>query len=136
MDLSGSQPEGAALFPLCLWAAHAQPVHLTEELCKLIPYWAGIMPLTMRHPRRRVCGLHDRQPLFRKIPQIEHLVDRLGGANALITQLPQCSDSCWLFQILQRLPLEVPGVVGGRKTPCSCCSSDPNQQAKLFWVAM
>ena len=57
-----------ALFPLRLWAAHADRARLIEELCMLILYWGGIKDLSVRHPRRRVVA---QSSLPRRISRVE-----------------------------------------------------------------
>ena len=60
--------DGGALFPLRLWAAHAVPALLIEELCMLIPYWGGIKALSVRQPRRSVVV---QSSLPRRISRVE-----------------------------------------------------------------
>ena len=57
-----------ALFPLRLWAFHADLALLTEELCMLIFYWGGIKDLSVRQPRRRVVA---QSSLPRRISRVE-----------------------------------------------------------------
>ena len=60
--------DGVALFPLRLWAAHAVPELLIEELCMLIPYCGGIKDLSVRQPRRKVAA---QLSLPRRISRVE-----------------------------------------------------------------